>query len=91
MMMHSPEPAFFMTILAMMLLAGLVTLILVLVALAVRAFYKRKNDLPAQDQIQAIQELHRLAQRLEKRVDSLETILYESTRRKNREDDDKSL
>lgn len=90
-MMHSPEPAFFMTILAMMLLAGLVTLILVLVALAVRAFYKRKNDLPAQDQIQVIQELHRLAQRLEKRVDSLETILYESSRRKSREDDEKSL
>ncbi len=80
-----------MTILAMMLLAGLVTLILVLVALAVRAFYKRKNDLPAQDQIQVIQELHRLAQRLEKRVDSLETILYESSRRKSREDDEKSL
>ena len=83
-------PAFVMFFLALLTLLGLITLILIGVIFLVRGFQRRRDDINYKDQVAVLQEMNQMAQRLEKRIDSLETILFESLSNKRRDPTNKS-
>lgn len=83
-------PAFVMFFLALLTLVGLITLILIGVIFLVRGFQRRRDDINSKDQVAVLQEMNQMAQRLEKRIDSLETIFFESLSNKRRDPTNKS-
>lgn len=73
------HPGEFFSILVFLILAlGFFTLLLIGVFFLVKGWHKRRSEISSQEELAAVQELHQLAIRLEKRIDSLETILYET-------------
>lgn len=69
---------FLSMVFALLVMLGIFSLVLLSIFFLVKGWHKRKSEISSQEELEAVQELHQLAIRLEKRIDSLETILYET-------------